>query len=187
MRNQYQQQATDELKESNAKLRELQQRLEPSVDQVERQIVRSPVDGAVMAMRVSGVGAVIAPREPLLDVVPSRERLVVEAHIRPQDINSVQRDASALVRLTSFDPRTTPLLTGTVTMVSGERITTTDNHESYFVATVEVDAGALAHQPNVRLQAGMPAELYIATGKRTLLEYLLRPLHVFSQRAMREP
>ena len=186
-RNQYQQQAADELKESTSKLRELQQRLEPSRDQVERQIVRSPVDGEVMALRVAGVGAVIAPREPLLDVVPSRERLVVEAHVRPQDINSVQRNATALVRLTSFDPRTTPLLTGTVSTVSGDRITAADNHEPYFLATVEVDAAALTRHPHIRLQAGMPAELYIATGERSLLEYLLRPLRVFSQRAMREP
>src|SRR5262249_7947986 len=99
-RNQYQQQATDELKEATAKLRELQQRLEPSMDQVDRQIVRSPVDGEVMSLRVSGVGAVVAPREPLLDVVPAQERLVLEAHIRPQDINSVHRDSAAQIRLT---------------------------------------------------------------------------------------
>jgi len=186
-RNKYQQEATDELRDATAKLRELQQRLAPSADQVDRQIVRSPVDGEVMSLRVAGAGAVVAPREPLLDVVPTEERLVVEAHIRPQDINSVHHDSAAEVRLTSFDARTTPLLRGKVTIVSGDRVTPTDGHDSYFVATVAVDAAVLKNHPDIKLQAGMPAELYVATGERTLLEYLLRPLRTFSQHAMREP
>jgi len=186
-RNKYQQEATDELKDATAKRRELQQRLAPSADQVDRQVVRSPVDGEVMSLRVAGAGAVVAPREPLLDVVPAAERLVVEAHIRPQDINSVHHDSTAEVRLTSFDARTTPLLRGKVTIVSGDRVTPTDGHDSYFVATVEVDAAVLKSHPDIKLQAGMPAELYVATGERTLLEYLLRPLRTFSQHAMREP
>ena len=186
-RNQYQQQAADELKEATARLRQLEERLQPALDQVERQIVRSPVDGEVMALRVSGVSAVIAPREPLLEVVPSLERLVVEAQIRPQDINHVHRGADAQVRLTSFDTRTTPLLTGKVTFVSGDRIVPADGHESYFTAIVEVDAADLKRHSQVELQPGMPAELYVATGKRSLLQYLLRPLDAFAQRAMREP
>ena len=113
-RNQYQQQATDEVKESAARIRELEERLRPSRDQVDRQFVRAPVDGKVMALRVSSVGEVIGPRDPLLDIVPSQEKLVVEAHIRPQDINSVREGSRAEVRLSAFDPRTTPLLPGEV-------------------------------------------------------------------------
>ena len=187
IRNQYRQQAVDELKDATAKSQELQERLQPSLDQVERQVVRSPVDGEVMSMKVAGVGEVIAPRAPLLDVVPADARLVVEARIRPQDINHVRKDAAAEVRLTSFDARTTPLLKGNVTFVSGDRITTADGRESYFTATVEVDAGVLSGNPDIRLQPGMPAELYILTGKRSLFEYLLRPVAAFAFRAMREP
>jgi HlyD family type I secretion membrane fusion protein len=186
-RNQYRQQAADELKQSTAKLHELEERLQPSIDQVERQIVRSPVDGEVMEMRVSGAGEVIAPREPLLDVVPAQARLVVEARIRPEDINHVQKNASAQVRLTSFDARTTPLLSGNVTFVSGDRITSADGRESYFTATVEIDAANLKGHPEIRLQPGMPAELYVATGTRSLFQYLLRPVTSFALRAMREP
>jgi HlyD family type I secretion membrane fusion protein len=187
IRNQYRQQAVDELKSATVKSQELQERLQPSLDQVERQVVRSPVDGEVMSMRVSGVGEVIAPRAPLLDVVPANARLVVEARIRPQDINHVRKDAVAEVRLTSFDARTTPLLKGNVTFVSGDRITTSDGRDSYFTATVEVDAAALTGNPEIRLQPGMPAELYVLTGKRSLFEYLLRPVAAFASRAMREP
>jgi epimerase transport system membrane fusion protein len=187
IRNQYQQQAADELKDASARVRELEERLLPSLDQVERQVVRAPVDGEVMALRVSAVGAVIAPREPLLEIVPSRERLVVEARIRPEDINYVHRNGAAQVRLTAFDARSTPLLTGKVTFVSGDRMTLPDGRESFFTATVEVDASSMHDRPDITLHAGMPAELYVLTGERTLFQYLLRPLDSFSKRAMREP
>jgi len=186
-RNQYQQQATDELKEASAKVRELEERLRPSTDQVERQIVRSPVDGEVMSMHVSAVGEVVAPREPILDVVPEHEKLVVEARIHPQDIDHVHKDARAQVRLNAFDARTVPLLPAKVMVVSADRVSDAEGGESWFVATVEVDAATLKQYPQVHLQAGMPAELYVTTPERTLFQYLMKPLNLFANRAMREP
>jgi HlyD family type I secretion membrane fusion protein len=186
-RNQYQQLAADELKESAARLRELEERLRPSQDQVERQLVRSPVDGEVMALRVSAVGEAIGPREPILDVVPAHERLVIEAHIRPEDIDYVRRDADAEVRLSAFDLRSAPLLPGKVVFVSPDRVSRPETRESWYVATVEVDASALQAHPELRLQPGMPAELFVTTAPRTLLEYFVKPLSAFAGRAMREP
>jgi HlyD family type I secretion membrane fusion protein len=149
--------------------------------------VRAPVDGRVMTLRVSAVGEVIAPREQILDIVPTQEKLVVEANIRPQDIHHVRQDSAAEVRLSALDARTTPLLPGKVVFVSPDRVTSQDTGESWFVATVEVDAKALTQRPAIQLQAGMPAELYVKTPERTLLQYLLKPLNAFAQRAMREP
>jgi HlyD family type I secretion membrane fusion protein len=186
-RNQYQQQATDEAKESAARIRELDEKLKPSRDQVDRQYVRAPVDGKVMALRVSSVGEVIGPRDPILDIVPTQEKLIVEAHIRPQDINHVREGSSAEVRLSAFDARTTPLMPGEVTFVSADRITSQQSGDSWYVATVAVDPKALEGHPEIRLQAGMPAELFVKTPARTLFQYLTKPLTVFSSRAMREP
>ena len=186
-RNQYQQQAADELKEASAKVRELGEKLRPSQDQVERQMVRSPVDGEVMSMRVSAVGEVVGPREPILDVVPEHEKLVVEAHIRPQDIDHVHKDAPAEVRLSAFDARTVPLLPAKMTFVSPDRVADSDTGESWFVATVEVDSASLKNYPQVQLHAGMPAELYVTTPERTLFQYLTKPLNLFVSRGMREP
>jgi HlyD family type I secretion membrane fusion protein len=186
-RNQYQQQAADELKEATAKVRELEERLRPSRDQVERQYVRSPVDGEVMALRVSAVGEAIGPREPILDVVPAREKLVVEARIRPEDVDYVRRDSSAEVRLTAFDARSVPPLPGKVVFVSPDRVTASDGHDAWFVATVEVEAPAPSDRSAARLQAGMPAEVFVTTSARTLLQYLARPFNAFANRALREP
>lgn len=186
-RNQYQQLATDEARESAARIRELEERVRPSSDQAERQFVRAPVDGRVMALRVSSVGEAVGPRDPILDVVPTQEKLVVEARIRPQDINHVREQSSADVRLSGLDARTTPLLPGKVVFVSPDRISSPETGEAWFVATVEVDAVALADHPEIRLQAGMPAELFVKTPARTLFQYLAKPLNAFAGRAMREP
>jgi len=186
-RNQYQSQAADELREASAKVRELEDRVRPSEDQVERQLVRAPVDGEVMALRVTAAGEAIGPRQPILDIVPAREKLVIEGRIRPEDIDYVRKDVPADVRLTAFDARTTPLLPGKVVFVSPDRVTKPESGESWFTAVVEVDATGLKDQPHVRLQAGMPAELYVTTPARTVIEYFAKPLGAFASRAMREP
>ncbi|HET7204016.1 MAG TPA: HlyD family type I secretion periplasmic adaptor subunit [Steroidobacteraceae bacterium] len=186
-RNQYQQQATDEARESAARIRELEQQLRPSTDQAERQYVRAPVAGRVMALRVSAVGEAIGPRDAILDLVPTQEKIVVEARIRPQDVNHVHEQSAADVRLTGFDARTTPLLPGKVVFVSPDRITSPETGEAWYVATIEVDGQALAGHPELELQAGMPAELFVKTPARTLFQYLARPLNAFASRAMREP
>jgi multidrug efflux pump subunit AcrA (membrane-fusion protein) len=137
---------------------------------------------------VAGAGAVVAPREALLDVVPQHEKLVVDARIEPQDIEHVHVGGAAEVRLISADTRRTPLLPAKVTFVSADRVTQAETGKAWFDVTVEVDAQAVAqHAPALRLQAGMPAELYVTTGERTLVEYLVKPLRSFSQRALREP
>jgi HlyD family type I secretion membrane fusion protein len=182
----YQAQATDESKEAAARVRELEERLRPSKDQVERQVVRAPVDGEVMSLRVAAAGAVVAPREPLLEVVPRREKLVVDARIEPQDIDNVQVGGAAEVRLVSADARHAPLLPARVVFVSADRVTQPETGKSWFDVSVEIDAASLAREHR-SMQAGMSAELYVATGRRTLLEYLLKPLRTFSQRALREP
>jgi HlyD family type I secretion membrane fusion protein len=187
VRNQYQQQAADETREAAAKVGELEERLRPSRDQADRRYVRAPVDGQVMALRVSSIGEVIAPRDPLLDIVPLNEKLVIEARIRPQDINHVREHAAADVRLSAFDSRTTPLLPGEVVFVSPDRITTPETGESWFIATVEVSTAALNAHPEIRLHAGMPAELFVKTPERSLFEYFAEPITAFTSRGMREP
>ena len=167
-RNQYQSQAADELKEASARMRELEERLRPSQDQVERQLVRAPVDGEVMALRVTARGrggrsARAAPRHRS----GAREARRSKARIRPEDIDHVRKDAPAEVRLTAFDARSTPLLPGKVVFVSPDRVTRPETGESWFTAVVEVDAATLKDHPHVRLQAGMPAELYVTTPARS--------------------
>ena len=86
----------------------------------------------------------------------------------------------------AFDARTTPLLPGRVTFVSPDRMSDPETGESWFAATVEVDAASLRHHPEIHLRAGMPAELFVTTTDRTLFEYLAKPFTAFTNRALRE-
>ena len=129
-----------------------------------------------MAMRVSAIGVVIGPREPILDVVPGQEKLVVEARIRPQDIDHVRKDARAEVRLVNaFDSRTALLLRSAGGVRPGRpREGAADSLESRPVATVELDPAEITRYSRLRLHAGMPAELYVTTPARTLVAYLAK-------------
>jgi len=185
--NTYKQSATDELKDSTAKLYDLEERLRPSRDQSQRQTVVAPMAGDVVGLRVFTAGAVVGPRDVLMEIVPEDKVLIVEAHIRPEDINHVREGSPADVRLTAYKYRTTPLVHGTVTYVSPDRLTDTQTGNSFYVVHVNVPPGALAQAGDLKMQAGMPAEVFIRTDERTTVDYLLAPVTAYLRRAMREP
>jgi HlyD family type I secretion membrane fusion protein len=184
MRNSYAQSAADELKESTSRIFDLEERIRPSRDAAQRQRIAAPIDGEVVGLRVFSVGAVVGPRDVLMEIVPEEKRLIVEARIRPEDINHVRSGAAADVRLTAYKQRTTPLVQGTVTYVSGDRLVESQTGVPYYVMHVDVPPEALG---DLKLQAGMPAEVFVRTDERTTFDYLLAPVTSYFRRAMREP
>jgi HlyD family type I secretion membrane fusion protein len=186
-RNSYVQSATDELKEASTRLFDLEERLRPSKDASDRQRIAAPIAGEVVGLRVFNAGAVVAPREVLMEIVPEDKTLIVEARIRPEDINHVRAGSPAEVRLTAYQTRTTPLVAGNVNYVSGDRMVDTQSGAPYYVVHVDVSAGALADAGNLRMQAGMPAEVYIRTDSRTAFDYIVAPVTAYLRRGMREP
>ena len=186
MRNTYVQTATDEMKESTSKLFDLEDRIRPSRDASERQKIAAPIAGEVVGLRIFNAGSVIGPREVLMEIVPQDKRLIVEARIRPEDINHVRPGSEADVRLTAYQSRTTPLVPGSVTYVAGDRMVDQQTGAPYYIVQIDVPEKALG-EANLRLQAGMPAEVFIRTDTRTALDYLLAPVTSYLRRAMREP
>ena len=186
MRNTYVQAATDELKESQTRMFDLEERIRPSRDASERQKITAPIAGEVVGLRVFTAGSVIGPRDVLMEIVPKEKRLIVEARIRPEDINHVKQGSEADIRLTAYQSRTTPLVAGTVTYVSGDRLVEQQTGQPYYTVHIDVPEKALA-DASLRLQAGMPAEVFIRTDNRTALDYLLAPVTTYLRRAMREP
>ncbi len=187
LRNDYSQQAEKELKESAARIFDLQERLRPFRDAAERQRIVAPVSGEVVDLRVTTNGAVIGPRDRLMDIVPANPDLVIEAQVRPEDINYVAIGAEADVRLTAFKQRITPIVPGQVVYVSADRLTDSVTNSSYYLAQVRVSAESLARSGNLVLKAGMPAEIYVKTAERTVLTYLLDPVLAYLGRGFREP
>ncbi len=179
-------QVVAELAEVRSRLGELKERLVASRDVLARRAIVSPIAGTVVNLRFFTPGGVIGPGEPILDIVPLDDRLVVEARIRPLDIDVVRPGLAAEVRLTAFKQRTTPTLKGRVAYVSADRLVDGASGVAYFTARIEIPAGELARLAGVALYPGMPAEVMVVTGRRTALGYLLDPLTASLGRAFRE-
>jgi HlyD family type I secretion membrane fusion protein len=194
----YRQQASDQLKVAQVRVNDIEQELRKASDVAQRQIITAPVDGEVMGLRYTAPGAVLAPRETIADVVPADPRLLVETRIRTEDINRVHLNQKAELRFTSYRYRTTPLVPGRVSYVSADRVVDRDSGASYYTVQVEVDAsqqallasGAAASgeagDAPVRLQAGMPTEIYLQGEVRTPLRYLVEPVLEALRHAGRE-
>jgi epimerase transport system membrane fusion protein len=185
--NAYKQTAIDELKDATARIFDVEERLRPSQDAAQRQQVMAPIAGEVVGLRVFTAGASVGPRDVLMEIVPTDKTLIIEARIRPEDINHVHAGSEADIRLTAYKQRTTPLVLGTVSYVSGDRLVDTQTGAPYYVVNIGVLPGALAEAGNLRLQAGMPAEIFIRTDQRTAFDYLLAPVTSYLRRGMREP
>ena len=186
LRSQFRQEASAELRRATGAILDLRERLRPAVDAESRQRITAPIAGEVVGLRVSTVGAVIAPREPILDIVPDDPDLLVEARLRPEDISFVRTGAHADVRLTAFRQRITPTVDGRVTYISADRLVDSATGAPYYLLHVRVSPEALEKAGNLKLQAGMPAEVFVQTSTRSALQYLLDPFLGFLQRSMRE-
>ena len=168
-------QVENELYKAEQESYQLLERTRAIQDQHTRLDVRAPVSGVVVNMVAHTVGGVIAPGSPILDIVPRNDRLMIEAQVRPADVDGVRADLAADVRFPAFDGTEIPRLTGTVTTVSADRLIGASG-AAYFLVRVQVDESELARLGGRALVPGMPAEVLINKSERTLLSYLLAPL-----------
>lgn len=168
-----------------ARAYELSQQLAAAQDVLRRTSIRSPIDGTVIGLQVYTVGGVIAAGEPLLEIVPAHEQLVVQASIDPRDIDQVRVGLPASVELTAFNHRVRAPVEGQVTTVSANSLTDPATSLRYYRARISVVPGSLqAH--SIALQPGMAADVLIRTGSRPPLEYLLTPITRTLDHALRE-
>lgn len=182
----YRQQASDQLKVSSARLTEIEQEQRKTTDASSRQVIVAPVAGDVINLKFTTPGSMVSPREPIADIVPSNPRLVVEARIRTEDVARVQQGQAAEIRFTAFKYRTTKLVEGKVFYLAADRTVDRTTNQAYYVALIEADAASLAQAGDVKLQAGMPAEVFIKGEARTPLHYLAEPVTQVLRRAGRE-
>ena len=145
---------------------------------LDRTVLRTPEPGTVLSLAVHTIGAVVPPGGRLMDIVPRKERLVVEAQVSPLDVDRVRVGQSAEIRFPSFRTRDTPKIEGRLVSLSADRITDEKEKAAYYLARVEVSPQGLKDLASLHLDLvpGMPAEVLIRTGSRTPLQYLLDPL-----------
>jgi HlyD family secretion protein/epimerase transport system membrane fusion protein len=179
--------ANEELSRVQTELAEIEQRLTASRDVLTRTLIKAPTAGTVVELRFHTPGGVVRPGEPILDIVPADEELLVDARLSPLDIDIVAPGLPAQVVLPAFKQRHMPRIEGRVRSVSADVIVDPHSGERYFEARIEVDQAQLAAlEPAIELSAGMPAEVFIMTAERTVLDYLLQPLFASLGRAFRE-
>lgn len=185
-RQKFQEEVIDGLREVRVQIPELHERLRMAQDVVNRLEIRSPLSGIVQNLQVHTIGGVVRAGEPLLDLVPQNDSLHLEVRINPVDINHVTPGSEAEVRFPGFKSRTLPLILGQVLSVSADRIIDPATNEPYYLGIVEVQEAAIPEEYRGKLTAGMPADLFIATGERTVADYLLSPFTDVARKSMRE-
>ena len=183
---QYRQAASDQLREAASTVSELEQVQRTSADASDRQLILAPASGEIIGLKYTTPGAVIAPRETIAEVVPLDARLVIEARIRTEDINRVHQGQEADIRFTAFNRRMTKLVSGNIVYIAGDRLVDPVTNIPYYTALIETDAASLKDAGDLKLQAGMPAEVYLKGESRTALQYLLEPVTNSMRRAGRE-
>jgi HlyD family secretion protein len=175
-----------DLREANDKIGELVERKVTAEDQLRRVDIRSPQDGMVEQVTVHTVGGVITAGDTIMLVVPQTDDLQVEAKVNPHDIDKLQVGQRTLLRLSAFNQRTTPELNGVVSRVSPDVTTEQRTGQSYYTIRVSMPPEEIARLGEVKLIPGMPVEAFVQTGDRTMLSYLMKPLHDQLMRAFRE-
>ena len=177
---------SQDLRETNDKIGEFVERKVTAEDQLRRVDIRAPQDGMVEQSTVHTVGGVITAGDAIMMIVPQADDLQVEAKVNPQDIDKLQIGQKTLLRLSAFNQRTTPELNGVVTRVSPDVTTEQRTGQSYYTIRVSMPPQEVARLGEARLIPGMPVEAFVQTGDRTMLSYLIKPLHDQLMRAFRE-
>lgn len=155
-------------------------------DVLARREVVAPEDGKVTNIRAFTPGGSIAAGEPILDLVPARDRFVAEAHVQPTDIEQVEVGQRVNVRLSSYRMRSLPLVPGRLIQVAADAQTSPSNGAAFYVVRAELDLDALGPSPDLALSAGMPTEVYVLGERRTPLDYFWSPLRNSVRRAFRD-
>ncbi|MCR9257299.1 MAG: HlyD family type I secretion periplasmic adaptor subunit [Alphaproteobacteria bacterium] len=186
LRNDVQEQVATNLREVQDQVFDLEERLVALRDIVRRTEVVAPQTGTVLGLKVFTQGAVIRPGDPLLDIVPDDQPLVIQAQIEPQDADVVFPGLQAEVRFSALNQRTTPIVFGEVKRISADAFTDQNTGRSFYRAKVEVRESEMAKLAEFTLTPGMPAEVIIKTGNRTALDYFVKPLTDRLVRAFRE-
>ena len=175
-----------DLRETDSKIGEYVERKIAAEDQLKRTDIRAPQDGIVFQMTANTVGGVITAGDPIMMIVPEDGKLQVEVKVDPKDIEEVQVGQPVVLRFTSFNARSTPEINGTISRPAADTTTDQRTGQSYYLVRIAMSNDEIKRLGNVKLTPGMPVEAFIQTGERTMLSYLIKPLHDQLMRSFRE-
>ena len=181
----FREEVTEQLRDVQARIQGLVERRVAAEARLARIEVRAPQSGRVLALKAHTVGGVIRAGETVMEIVPDDDALVLQARVLPQDVDKLRSGQSSRIRLSAFDQQTTPEVLGTLESLSADQLEDSRGG-TYFVARIRIDDAELARLGDLELVPGMPAEVFIRTGERLAISYLLKPLLESFARAFKD-
>ena len=175
-----------ELRDTDSKIGEFVERKVTAEDQLRRTDIRAPQDGVVFQSTANTVGGVVAAGDQIMQIVPEADRLLVEVKVEPKDIDQVAFGQPVVLRFSAFNQRTTPELNGTVERIAADTSNDQRTGLSFYIVRISISDAEVERLGGVKLTPGMPVEAFIQTGERTLVSYLVKPLHDQLMRSFRE-
>jgi HlyD family secretion protein len=177
--------AQRELREADGRIGELLERIVAAQDRLARMNLTAPISGFVNELSVHTVNGIIAPKETLMSIVPENAELIVEARLAPTDIDQAIIGQPARMRFSAFNQRTTPEVAGTVETIGAAATLDAASGQSYYLGTIAI-AGGITRIGNKPIVPGMPVEVFLSTGERSALSYLIKPFTDQMMRSFRE-
>jgi len=176
-----------EIKESDMEIVALYNQLSASKDILKRSAIASPVSGKIMNIKYHTIGAVVPPGGEIMNIVPQHEELIIEAKVKPQDIDNVVIGMKSKIQLTAYKGKKVPKLNGEVINISPDILTNEQTRESYFLARISISKKDIEKlKSKIELYPGMPAQVFIITGSRSLISYMFTPISDSAYKAFRE-
>ncbi|MFC6640193.1 HlyD family type I secretion periplasmic adaptor subunit [Sulfitobacter sediminilitoris] len=177
LKQEYRERASTELEQIRAEINELSERRKVAADVLDRTEIRAPGSGTIQNLKVHTVGSVVRPGDVLMELVPEDEELIINARVSPIDVDNVAPGLATEVRFTAFKTKLIPIMLGMVETVSGDVITPDNSNEvPYYLARITVNEEDIPEDIKDRLTAGMPADVVITTGERTVINFIASPL-----------
>ncbi|CCH49989.1 HlyD family type I secretion periplasmic adaptor subunit [Pseudodesulfovibrio piezophilus] len=178
--------ALEEINQRRQELSSIRESLSAGSDRVTRTDVRSPVRGIVKTIHINTLGGVVQPGESIMEVVPLDDSLLVEARIKPADIAFLHPRQAAQVKITAYDSAIYGGLDGTVEHISADTIAD-ERGENYYLVKVRTSKSVMEYRgESLPIIPGMTAQVDVLTGKKSVLDYLLKPILKAKQNALRE-
>lgn len=189
LENEFSSHLAEESRDIHSKISDYEEKLRAATDVMRRTVITSPSEGIVTGLKFHTVGGVVMAGAPIMDITPQSDKLVVEVHVQPTDIDVVEVGMESRIVFSAYKSRRMPLLKGKVTQVSADAFNEQQGIQnvSYYTARVEVDSKELATMDNkIKLYPGMPVDVFIHTGSRSFFAYMLAPITDSLQRAFKE-
>jgi HlyD family secretion protein len=178
--------AVGELNKERANIADIEEQSRAARNVLDRTVIRAPADGIIVRSAHNSVSSVVRAGEPVMELLPTSDQLIIEARVSPRDIDSLKVGQTARLHFSALNARTTPQVPGTVTYISADRLMDQASNQPYYTARLKITDDLPPEVAQSQIYPGMPVEAFIATGDRTFVEYLVRPLLDSFGRAFRE-